>query len=432
MTHPIYQTVIIGGGFTGLFAALHLSQQHYPRTVILIDRNDRFCFKPLLYEYLSGEMDAEKVLPPYEELLKGSGVIFVRDSVDSIDLQQRQIQLASGDAYGYSNLVLALGSVTGFFGIKGAQENSLPFRDRVDAIALDLHLRGRLQQAIQLEQSAQRDRLLTIVVIGCGPSGVEMAATLADLVPQWYEAIGGTRSQIRIVLVIHSELLQGDINSHLRDTAERELETRTIPVELLFGAEVTAIHPQAVEYNQDGKTHTLAAETIIWTAGTTINSLIKSLLIPDRNRDKHGRLLVKSTLQLPDFPEVFAGGDCAIEIPRSSQHPAPLPQTAQVAYQQGYAIAHNLKEMVFDRPLEPVHVNLNGTLMKLGIKSSAANLFDKFEFTGEVGHLIRQCTYLELLPTPVHNFKATTEWLKDEIFKRHHDNALERLQITGK
>ena len=259
-----------------------------------------------------------------------------------------------------------------------------------------------------------------------------MAATLADLVPQWYEAMDGSRSHIRIVLVIHSELLKGDVNSHLRATAERELEMRIIPVELLLSAEVTTIHPQAVEYNQNGQTHTLAAETIIWTAGTTTNPLIKSLPIPDQSRDKHGRLFVKSTLQLPDFPEVFAGGDCAIEISGSSQHSAPLPQTAQVAYQQGYAIAHNLNAIAFDRPLEPVQVNLNGTLMKLGIKSSAANLFDKFEFTGEVGHLIRQCTYLELLPTPIHNCKATNDWLKDEIFKRHYDNALERLQTTRK
>lgn len=252
MAYPIYQTVIIGGGFAGLFTALHLSHQHYPRTVILIDQNDRFCFKPLLYEYLSGEMDAAQVLPRYEELLNGSGVIFVQDCVQSIDLQERQIQLASGDSYGYSNLVLAPGSVTGFFGVEGAQQNALPFRTQADAIALDRHLHDCLQQAIKLQEPAQRIQLLTLVIIGSDPSGVEMAAMLADLVPHWYKAMGGTESQIRVILVIHSELLKGDINSHLRATAERELEARTIPVELLLGAEVTAIHPHAVEYRQNG------------------------------------------------------------------------------------------------------------------------------------------------------------------------------------
>lgn len=122
MKNPIYQTVIVGGGFTGLFTALHLAHEHYPRSVILIDQNERFCFKPLLYEYFSGEMDAMHVVPRFEELLHGSGVIFVQDTVQSIDLLTRQVKLTSGDCYNYSNLVLGLGSVTGFFGVEGAKE----------------------------------------------------------------------------------------------------------------------------------------------------------------------------------------------------------------------------------------------------------------------------------------------------------------------
>lgn len=448
MTKPSYQTVILGGGFTGLFTALHLSHQHYPRTVILIDQNDRFCFKPLLYEYFSGEMEADQVVPRYEELLARSGVIFVRDAVQAIDLQQRQIQLASGDNYGYSNLVLALGSVTGYFGVDGANEHSLPFRTQEDAIVLDRHLRDCLQRAIQLDDPEQRRQLLTLAVIGGGPSGIEIAATLADLVPQWYEAIGGTRSEVRVVLVNHGELLKGDVNSRLRATAERELQARTVPVELLLSAKVTAIRPQAVDYQQDEQTQTLAAGTIVWTTGTNTHPLLKSLPISDRQRDKHGRLVVTPTLQLPDFPEVFAGGDCAVDVQSSSsqdeyEHPQPqadqathveahhpevepLPPTAQVAYQQGYAIAYNLRSMALGYALKPAHVNLRGTLLKLGLENSAANLFNTFEVTGEAGHLIRQGAYLELLPTPIHDFKATTEWLKDEIFERHHANGLKQ------
>ena len=190
MASPIYQTVILGGGFTGLFTALHLSHQHYPRSVILIDQNDRFCFKPLLYEYFSGEMEAAQVMPRYEELLQHSGVVFVQGSVQSIDLQQRQVQLVGGDCYGYSDLVFALGSVTGYFGVEGARENALSFRTQADAIAIDRQLRDCLQRAIQLPDAESRRRLLTTVVVGGGPSGVEMAATLADFIPQWYAANG--------------------------------------------------------------------------------------------------------------------------------------------------------------------------------------------------------------------------------------------------
>ena len=109
MTNPTHQTVILGGGFAGLFTALHLSHQHYPRSVILIDQNDRFCFKPLLYEYFSGEMDANQVVPRYEELLKRSGTIFVQDTVQTIDLHHQQIQLMGGDCYRLQQLSTSLG-----------------------------------------------------------------------------------------------------------------------------------------------------------------------------------------------------------------------------------------------------------------------------------------------------------------------------------
>lgn len=414
MNNPVYQTVIVGGGFTGLFTALHLAHEHYPRTVILIDQHERFCFKPLLYEYFSGEMDAFQVTPSFTELLKGSGVIFVQDSVESIDLRLREVKLASGSSYNYSNLVLGLGNVTSFFHVEGAKEYALPFWTEEDAIAIDRRLHNCLKQAVQIEDPEERRRLLTIAVIGGGASGVEMAATLADLLPNWYAALNGNPQDIRIVILNRSpEILHGDVNSHLRGTAEKELHKRAVPVEMYMGAEVTAIRPNAVEYKHNDKSETLPAGVAIWTTGSASNPVIKNLAVSNEHRDKHGRLLVTDTLQLPDFPEVFAGGDCAVVENSSS------PAIAQVAYQQGAAIARNLKAIALGHELKPAKVNLRGTLLKLGLTDAAANIYDTFEISGEPGHLIRQGTYLELLPTPVHNFKATTEWLKDEIFNHH-------------
>ncbi|HEY9622015.1 MAG TPA: NAD(P)/FAD-dependent oxidoreductase [Crinalium sp.] len=459
MATPVYQTVILGGGFAGLFTALHLSHHHYPRSVILIDQRDRFCFKPLLYEYFSGEMDANQVVPRYEELLNRSGVIFVQDAVQEIDLHQRQVSLTGGDRYTYSNLVLALGSITGYFGVEGAEQHALPFRTQEDAIAIDRHIRDCLQQAVQLQDIEQRRQLLTTAVIGAGPSGVEMAGTLADLLPQWYEALGGNPQEVRVALVNHGpEILEGDINSQLRDIAQNALHHRATEVDLLMGAKVTAIRPNRIEYSRNDQPQSLSAGTIIWTTGTNTHPLIKSLPIPDENRDKHGRIKVTPTLQLPDFPEVFAGGDCAVGLQTTSpnvrgyeaqehqsdqrtsveeQEPQlkPLPPTAQVAYQQGYAIAYNLRAMALGYDLKPARVNLRGTLLKLGLDESVANLFNKVEITGELGHFIRQGTYLELLPTPIHDFKATAEWLKDEIFERQdgsgHSQAAKVAGVVG-
>lgn len=441
MSNPVYQTVIIGGGFTGLFTALHLSHQHYPRwrsaaafsrSLILIDENERFCFKPLLYEYFSGQMDNMQVLPRFEVLLEGSGVIFVKGRVESIDLQNRQVNLSSGDCYNYSNLVLAVGSVTGYFDVEGAKEAALPFWTQKDAIAIDRHLHKCLQAALDTPEEETRRQLLTVAVVGGGPSGVEMAATLADFLPHWYAAMKGNPQEVRVVLLNHGEeILKDDINSHLRETAEKELQKRAVPVEMLLGAKVTAVLPNAVEYQRDGKVEILPTYTTIWTAGTATHPLIQNLAVSAAQRDKGGRLKVTPTLQLPDYPEVFAGGDCAVV----EDHP--LPPTAQVAYQQGAAIADNLNAIALGHDLKPATVNIRGTLLKLGLDNAAANIYDLFEVTGDVGHLIRQGTYLELLPTPVHNFKATAEWLNDEIFQRYLANgdatktAVRAIELVG-
>lgn len=416
MNSPVYQTVIVGGGFTGIFTALHLAHQHYPRSVILIDKDERFCFKPLLYEYFDGEMDSFQVLPRFSELLKGSGVIFVQDTVQSIDLHQREVKLASGNFYNYSNLVLALGSVTGYHQVEGAKEHAFPFWTQQDAIALDRHLRDCLQQAIQTEDFEQRRQLLTVVVVGGGASGVEMAATLADFLPHWYTALGGNSSEIRVVVLHHGQaILEGDINDPLRLIAEQELKKRTVPVEMILEAEATAVHPNLIEYKYHDQVEKLPTFTTIWTAGTSTHPLIKDLAIPPERRDHHGRLLVTPTLQLLDFPEVFAGGDCAAIQDKS------LPPTAQVAYQQGADIARNLKALALGEDPKPAQVNIRGTLLKLGIHDAAANLFNIFEVAGEPAHLIREGTYLTLLPAPIHDFKATTEWLDEEIFHHHLD-----------
>ncbi len=284
MNQTTKSTIILGGGFTGLFTALYLSHNKYPQSVTLIDRNDRFSFNPMMYEYLSGEMSDEQVYPRYLDLLEGSGVRFVRDTAISVDLQHKYLRLASGLNYNYDNLVLALGSVGSFFGVEGAKEHSFLFRTGEQAIKLGNHL-------------------------------------------------------------------------------------------------------------------------------------IKDLAVSPEYQSLKGYLIVEPTMQLPEYPEVFAGGDCALR----NEHD--LPQTAQVAYQEGKAIADNLLASAKGQELSVAEVNLRGTLLKLGLGESVANLFNRYQIKGKPGHLIRQSTYLTLLPNPIHNFKATTSWLIDEIFEQNSNFA---------
>ncbi len=425
MNQTSLPTVILGSGFTGLLTALHLCHRRYSHPIILVDQAERFVFKPLLYELLTGEMTDSQVQPRYTELLDCDAITFVQDTVQSINLQQRQVKLASGLEYAYAHLVLALGSQTNYLGTPGAENYSFAFRTGEDALALGRHLRACLQQASQTADLERRRTLLTVAIVGAGPSGVEMAATLADLLPQWYRKLNGDPKEIQIMILNRSsEILKGDINSHLRETAEKALQQRSIPVQIVTGAAVSAIAPERLQYKQQEQQKAIAATTIIWTAGTAVNPLLKDLVIPDQLRDRAGRLKIMPTMQLPGFPEVFVGGDSAtLEMM--------LPATAQVAYQQGAAIAHNVMALGQGKPLKPAKVVLRGTLMKLGLGEAAANLFDRFIVSGRAGHLIRQGTYLELLPTPVHNFKATVDWLTDEIFSSHAQPNLAKPQSSA-
>lgn len=140
-------------------------------------------------------------------------------------------------------------------------------------------------------------------------------------------------------------------------------------------------------------------------------TLIEQLAVGEEYRDRKGRLIITPTCQLPEYPEVFAGGDCVVESDDSQ------PPLAQVAYQQAKVIATNIKALCEGEAVKPAQVSLRGTLLKLGMGESVAEIYARFQVKGKAGHLVRQTTYLGLLPTPLHNFKATVDWLTDEIFQ---------------
>ena len=272
-------------------------------------------------------------------------------------------------------------------------------------------MRHCLQQAEQNQES--RHQFLTVAIVGAGPSGIELAATLGDLLPTWYENLNGNPANLRIVVIQRGdEILQSAATQDLRETAEKALENRQVSVELLLNAAVTSVTPDGVHYDQDGQSHYLPSQTVVWTAGNVVNPLIADLKVDPQHRDRQKRLKVKPTLQLMDDPNVFAGGDCAII------DDSPQPATAQVAYQQGQTIADNIVALRQGQPLQSSDVNLRGTLLKLGMDTGVASIFNKYEIKGHPAHLIRQAVYLNLLPTPARNIKQNAQWLADEVFEQ--------------
>ena len=404
------QTVILGGGFTGLYAALRLQRAKTANSVLLIDQSDRFRFRPLLYDYFSQEMDEPQVMPRYKDLITSRSITFMQDGVEAVDLRQQQVCLRSGQSCSYSHLVIALGSVSGYFGIEGAKDYTLPFRDVRDAIALQQQVEECVFRASRIKSEAQRRFLLTFVIVGGGPTGVELAATLADVAPRAYEKLGGDVAEVRIVLLNRgSTILEGDINQALRQTITRILQRKAVQVDILTNATVTAVTADHVEYKQDEQIRSIAAPTKLWTAGTVTNPIVKHLSIAEDQRDRKGRLIVKPTLQLIDYPNVFAGGDCAVVDGYD------LPPTAQVANQQGTTIAHNILALKRGDKLRSLNVTLKGSMIKMGTNQAATNLYNRIQVNGEIGHLMRQAVYMNTLPTPKRDLKLTWRWLKGEL-----------------
>lgn len=405
------QIVILGAGFAGLFTALHLEALGCPLPIMLIDRNHRFVFKPLLYELLSEEVPEEAVWPHYEDLLGDRGITHIQGEVQSIDLQHQQVILDSEVSCGYQYLVIALGDVVGYFDIPGAPEYTLTFRTGEDVLRLRTHLQQQLHQASQLENAEQRQAALTIAMIGAGPCGIELAATLADLVPAWYETLGGNAADIRIVLFQRdADILPGSTNQDQRDLITQAMTERQATVEVRLKAAVETVELGSVTYRQADASHQLKADTIIWTAGSATHPLVAALPMQDVHRDPRGRPYLTSALQLIGFPQVFAGGDCAVDVHQ------PMPATAQVAYQQGRAIAQNIMALLDNRSPEPVEIRIQGSLMKLGMEASLAEMIGSVAISGQMGHLIRRATYMGLLPTPVRNLKLGTEWITNQLF----------------
>ena len=134
------RTIVVGGGFVGLFTVLHLYHHKYPQSLFFIDNKDHFVFNPLLFELMTGEMTPDQVCPLYRELLKGSPITFLEDQVTQIDLLEKKVYLASDIHYDYDNLVLAPGRKAGFFRVEGAQEYAFPFKTKEDAETLRQHL----------------------------------------------------------------------------------------------------------------------------------------------------------------------------------------------------------------------------------------------------------------------------------------------------
>lgn len=391
MTEQPKRICILGGGFGGLYTALRLSQLPWEKPdrpeIVLVDRNDRFLFSPLLYELLTGELQTWEIAPPFEEILANTGVRFIQGTVAEVQLEEKRVRLRSGQALSYDRLVLALGGETPLDRVPGAAEYAIPFRNVTDAYRLAEKLRSLL--------SSDADKI-RIAIVGAGYSGVELACKLADRL--------GERGRLRLVEMGDTILRTSpDFN---RETARTALTQRGVWID--FETTVDSLSSDTIALTYKGQTDTIPVDVVLWTVGTEVAPAIKTLPL---KKNARGQLTAHPTLQVIDYPEVFAVGDLADIRDATGQL---VPTTAQAAFQEADYCAWNLWASLSDRPLLPLRYQNLGEMMTLGVDNATlCGLGLKLE--GPLAQVARRLVYLYRLPTLNHQVKVGLNWISQPL-----------------
>ena len=369
------RVVIVGAGFGGLWAARGLVNR--PVRVTLVDRNNYHTFFPLLYQVAAAELVPTDIAHPVRSIFRRARNVDVRMAeMTGLDLDGRAVLTDSGPIE-YDHVILALGSEPSFFGVPGADEHAFPLRWMSDAIPLRHHVLTRFESALTAN-GARRRRLLTFVVVGGGPTGVEYAGALSELIhgPLLEDFPGIDRDQVRIELVEASGTLLGGMPPKLARYAGRRLAARGVSVRLGTAVESVALGKVTLSGDE-----ILPTETVVWTAGVQGEPRAAAWGLPV---GPAGRVPVTEHLHLPARPEVFVIGDLAYLEDGQGR---PLPQVAQVAIQQGRRAAANIRARVEGRPPERFVYRDPGMLAVIGRNAAVAHVFG-FAFKGRAAWLL--------------------------------------------
>lgn len=355
--------VIIGAGFGGLSAARAL--RGTPVTVTLIDRNNYHGFWPLLYQVATAGLEPQQIAYPVRSLLRRTtNQRFLLAQVEGIDRTRRVVHTDRG-AVSYDELIVAAGSATNFFGLERVQANSFELKDVPDALAIRNHLIRCFEQAAVTCDATQRARLLTFAIVGGGPTGVELAGALAELIRHVLLKDYPTlrHHPPRVVLIEAADRLLLAFPPHLARRAQRRLAR--LGVEIWLQRSVVDYDGGTVRF-RDGPP--LDTATVIWAAGVRGAPLGAALGV---SLTRAGRVPVTPELHLPDDAHVWVIGDLA-ELPGPDGRP--YPQLATVAMQQGRHVAHNLQRRLAGAPLLPFRYVDKGTMATIGRNAAVARI----------------------------------------------------------
>jgi NADH dehydrogenase len=396
MTNKPSKVLIVGGGFGGLFTALDLINH---AEVTLISDENHFVFKPLLYEYMSGEVEAWHIAPHYNELLDEK-IHFIQGEVSDIDLEKREASLEGRDyKLQYDALVLAVGGRTNYWNVQGAEQHTMPFRTIADADAL----RRRMTEALDhippdAPPQVVRDAL-AFAIVGGGASGVELATKMSDLL---YDACQrrALKGEPRVIIIeMASEVVPG-MGNEIRAIVEKALKQAR--VELYLQTRVVNVGPDQLTVEHDGTQREIKTTATVWVAGVRVNPLVEKLNV---EKDERGLIVVEPTLRVKGQENVFAIGDITL----LADIPPILAGTAQLAFQQASLLTENVRAFIEGRELKTKKFHELGEAVSLGIENAAV-LTQGGVFSGALARQARFALYSSRLPTWQHRIKVGASW----------------------
>jgi len=407
------QIIILGGGFGGVYAAMHLEKQlaHEPNVdITLVNRENFFLFTPMLHEVAASDLDITHIVNPIRKLLHRT--TFFEGDVEYIDLPNKSVGVAHGyephtHALPYDHLVLALGSITNFFNLPGLEDHALTMKSLGDAIQIRNRMIANLEEACSECSVQGRAPLLSVVVAGGGFAGVETIAGINDFLRESVEFYPNlSEDLLRIVLVHPGEVILPELGSKLGAYAQKKLTQRG--VDIRTNTRVTGVTERGVTLS-DGST--IPSCTVIWTAGTSPNPL----LTPLPCTKERGRVVVNEYMEVPEWPGVWALGDCALVPDRKTG--AYYPQTAQHALREGKVLARNIAATLRGGQKKPFIFKTLGQLAAIGKRTGVANILG-MNFSGFIAWWLWRTIYLSKLPRLEKKCRVMMDWTLDLMFSK--------------
>jgi len=408
-TENMPHVVIVGAGFGGLETAQKLA--HAPVQITLIDRHNYHLFQPLLYQIAIAGLVPSQIAYPLRTIFRHQkNLTFQMGEVSSIDFHAHYIR-TNGSVIAYDYLVLAIGGQTNFFGMKAVQENGFQLKSIEDATGTRNHLLRMFERASREVDPDKRRALLTFVVVGGGPTGIETAGALAELITHVltkdYPEMD--LNEVRVLLIEATGSIMATYPDELQKATMKLLESKG--VEIFLNTRLTDYNGQTLTA-ADGSQ--IDACTLIWTAG------VRSAEFTDRlglQQAASGRVRVNPTLQLPQHPEVFVIGDAAYLEDGKGQ---PLPMLATVAQQEAKVAARNIQKLVKGETLEPFQYKDPGLLATIGRNAAVARIWG-LSFSGFIAWVIWVALHIYRLIGFRNRLVVLINWAWDYFF---YDNQV--------